>query len=95
MDFGGQRSKVKVTMDVYGNKLVNTIETKPLCIFYLFQLPDIVDFDLGILFVMDNDSYFMTYSVFSERTCFSRGGILSTLVQKGAVPPMVISNDHR
>ena len=25
-------SKVKVTMDIYGNKLVNTIETKPLCI---------------------------------------------------------------
>ena len=31
-DFGGQRSKVKVTMDIYGNKLVNTIETKLLCI---------------------------------------------------------------
>ena len=30
--FGGQRSKVKVTMDIYGNKLVNMIETKPLCI---------------------------------------------------------------
>ena len=29
--FGGQRSKVKVTIDMYGNKLVNTIETKPLC----------------------------------------------------------------
>ena len=28
--FGGQRSKVKVTVDIYGNKLVNTIETKPL-----------------------------------------------------------------
>ena len=26
-----QRSKVKVTMDIYGNKLVNTIEIKPLC----------------------------------------------------------------
>ena len=32
IDFGGQRSKVKVTIDVYGNKLVNTIETKLLCI---------------------------------------------------------------
>ena len=32
IEFGGQRSKVKVTMDIYGNKLVNTIETKPLCI---------------------------------------------------------------
>ena len=32
IDFGGQRSKVKVTMDIYGNKLVHTIETKPLCI---------------------------------------------------------------
>ena len=30
IDFEGQRSKVKVTMDIYGNKLVNTIETKPL-----------------------------------------------------------------
>ena len=29
-DFGGQRSKF--TMDIYGNKLVNTIETKPLFI---------------------------------------------------------------
>ena len=26
IDFGGQRSKVKVTMDIYGNKLVNTID---------------------------------------------------------------------
>ena len=32
INFGGQRSKVKVTMDMYGNKLVNMIETKPLCI---------------------------------------------------------------
>ena len=32
IDFEGQRSKVKVTMDIYGYKLVNTIETKPLCI---------------------------------------------------------------
>ena len=30
-DFGGQRSKVKVTIEMYGNKLVNTIETKLLC----------------------------------------------------------------
>ena len=30
--FGGQKSKVKFTMNIYGNKLVNTIETKPLCI---------------------------------------------------------------
>ena len=27
IDFGGQRSKVKVTIDMYGNKLVNMIET--------------------------------------------------------------------
>ena len=32
IDCGGQRSKVKVIMDIYGNKLVNTIVTKPLCI---------------------------------------------------------------
>ena len=33
IDFEGWRSKVKVTIDihVYGNKLVNAIETKPLC----------------------------------------------------------------
>ena len=34
IDFEGKRSKVKFTMDIYGDKLVNTIETKPvpLCI---------------------------------------------------------------
>ena len=31
IDFGGHRLKVKVTIEMYGNKLVNTIETKPLC----------------------------------------------------------------
>ena len=31
IDFGGQRSKFKVTIDIYGNKHVNTIETKLLC----------------------------------------------------------------
>ena len=31
IDFEGQRSQVKVTMDIYGNKLVNTIVTKLLC----------------------------------------------------------------
>ena len=30
-DFDGQRSKFKVTMDMFGNKFVNTIATKPLC----------------------------------------------------------------
>ena len=30
IDFGSQRSKVKVTIDIYGNKLVNTIKTEPL-----------------------------------------------------------------
>ena len=37
IDFGGQ--KIKVTKDIYGNKLVNTIETKPLCI----SLSNLVD----------------------------------------------------
>ena len=34
IEFGGRKPKVKVTMyiHVYGNKLVNTIETKLLCI---------------------------------------------------------------
>ena len=32
IDFGGQRSKVKVTMDIYENEHVNTIETKLFCI---------------------------------------------------------------
>ena len=31
IDFAGQRSKVKVTIDTYRNKLTNTIQTKPLC----------------------------------------------------------------
>ena len=31
IDFGGQRSKVMVTIDNYGNKLVNKLEKKPLC----------------------------------------------------------------
>ena len=31
IDFGGQRSKLKVIIHIYGNKLVNKIETKPLC----------------------------------------------------------------
>ena len=31
IDLRGQRSKVKVTMSIYGNKIVNTIEIKPLC----------------------------------------------------------------
>ena len=31
IDFRGQRSKVKVTIDIYGNKLVNMIQTKLLC----------------------------------------------------------------
>ena len=30
-DFGSQRLKVNVTMDIYDNKLVNMIETTPLC----------------------------------------------------------------
>ena len=30
IDFGGQRSKVKVTIHMYGNKPMNMIETKPL-----------------------------------------------------------------
>ena len=32
IDFVGQGSKVKVTIDIYGNKLVNAIETKLLCV---------------------------------------------------------------
>ena len=31
IDYGGQRSKVKVTIDMCGNKLVNMKETKPMC----------------------------------------------------------------
>ena len=31
IDFGDQRSKVKVTIDIYGNKLVDTMEANPLC----------------------------------------------------------------
>ena len=31
MDLRDQRSKVKVTMDIYGNKFLNRIETKQFC----------------------------------------------------------------
>ena len=31
IDCGGQRSKVKVKIDIYWNKIFNAIETKPLC----------------------------------------------------------------
>ena len=31
IDFGGQMSKVKVTIDIYKNKLVSAIGTKPFC----------------------------------------------------------------
>ena len=31
IDFGGQRSKVKVRIEIYGNKLMNMIEPKPFC----------------------------------------------------------------
>ena len=31
IDFGGWRSKVKVTIDIFGNKLVNMIEAKLFC----------------------------------------------------------------
>ena len=34
IDFGGQKSKVKVTLDIYGNKLVNTIETNRFVFLY-------------------------------------------------------------
>ena len=34
-------SKVKVTMDIYGNKPMNAIETKPLHIF-LFHMSDMI-----------------------------------------------------
>ena len=52
IDFGGQRSKVKVRMDIYGNKLVNMIETKPLCI-SLSTLPDMLTMVRGLtLFIL-------------------------------------------
>ena len=35
IDFGGQRSKVNVIMDIYGNKLVNTKETKSIVYFFI------------------------------------------------------------
>ena len=47
IDLVGQRSKVKVTMDIYGNKLVNTIETKPSCI-SLSNLADMLTMVRGL-----------------------------------------------
>ena len=52
IDFGDQRSKVKGTMDIYGNKLVNMIETKPLCI-SLSNLADMLTMVRGFpLFIL-------------------------------------------
>ena len=59
IDFGGQRSKVKVTMDIYANEFVNTIETEPLCI-SLSNLSDMLtmlrEWTLLILEVIDRRS---------------------------------------
>ena len=46
IDFGGQRSNFKVTMDIYGNKLVNMIETKLFRI-SLSNLADILTMVMG------------------------------------------------
>ena len=44
IDFGGQRSKVKVTIDIYGYKLVNTIKTEPfVCLFIKLGRHDYYD----------------------------------------------------
>ena len=51
IDLGGQRSKVKVIMDIYGNKLVNTIETKPLHI-SLSNLADMLTVMRGCTLLM-------------------------------------------
>ena len=44
IDFGDQRSKVKVTIDIYRIKLVNKIETKP-----LYASPSNLAFKLAIV----------------------------------------------
>ena len=41
VDFGGQRSRSQLTNMIYGNKLVNTIATKPLCA-YTSNLADML-----------------------------------------------------
>ena len=48
INFGGQRSKVKITIDIYGHKLVNTIETKPYCASSL-NLTDMLAIVIGLL----------------------------------------------
>ena len=35
IDFGSLRPKFTATLNIYGNKLVNTINTKPLCVFFV------------------------------------------------------------
>ena len=46
IDFKGQRSKIKVTMDIYGDRLVSTIATQPLCAFWS-NLADMLAMERG------------------------------------------------
>ena len=41
IDFEGQRSKVKVTMDIYGDKLVNTIRDSTFVYFFIKLCRDV------------------------------------------------------
>ena len=59
IDFGGQRSKVKVTMDIHGNKLVNTIEPTPL---------DVSLSNLAHMFTMMRGWYLLNFEVRGQRS---------------------------
>ena len=69
-------------------------------IFHLFQLPDFVNLELGVLSVMVNDAYLwiIPYSQhsFPLKLCvLFEEGILVIPVKKDNVPPIFISNYHR
>ena len=84
--FGGQRSKVKVTMDIYGNKLVNMIETKPLCI-SLSNLAEMLTMMRGwtrwIFEVKDIKPLCISASNLAEMLIMVRGWTLFILEVKG------------
>ena len=62
-------------------------------IFPLFQLPDIVDLELGVLSVIVNGAYYPVFSALFplKLLVLFDEGILGTLVQQDAVPPIDIN----
>ena len=74
-DFGGKRSKVNVTMDIYGIKLVNAIETEPLsaCLSNLANMFSMIrdGLTLLILEVKHQGYYGHHWQMWDARRCYT------------------------